>query len=134
HLGSYGRALSPRSSLLELLCALSEVRLKPDTTCERDGRSVRLQPDRGLLFRISSLEPMDCTRDIVDLVATSGAFAPHFHLPLQHASNRLLAAMRRPYTIEYYSSLVDRIRALIPHTSIGSDLIVGFPGETDEDF
>src|SRR5262245_42634839 len=143
HLGSYGRDLSPRSSLLELLCALSEVRLKPDTTCERDGRSVRyerdgrsvrLQPDRGLLFRISSLEPMDCTRDIVDLVATSGAFAPHFHLPLQHASDRVLAAMRRPYTLRDYAGLVDGIRARMPGASIGSDVIVGFPGETDEDF
>jgi len=134
HLGSYGRDLSPRSSLLELLCALSEVRLEPDTTCERDGRRVRLQPDRGLLFRISSLEPMDCTRDIVDLVAASGAFAPHFHLPLQHASDRVLAAMRRPYTLRDYAGLVDGIRARMPGASIGSDVIVGFPGETDEDF
>ena len=55
-------------------------------------------------------------------------FAPHFHLPLQHASNRVLAAMRRPYTIEYYAALVDDIRARIPHASIGSDIIVGFPG------
>ena len=77
---------------------------------------------------------MDCPREVVDLVAESGAFAPHFHLPLQHASNRMLAAMRRPYTIEYYSALVDGIRARIPHASIGSDVIVGFPGETDEDF
>jgi len=87
-----------------------------------------------VLFRISSLEPMDCTAEIVDLVAGSGRFAPHFHLPLQHASNRVLASMRRPYTIEFYSDLVQRIRALMPHASIGSDLIVGFPGETDADF
>ena len=77
---------------------------------------------------------MDCTPQIVDLVATAGCFAPHFHLPLQHASNRMLAAMRRPYTIEYYRALVDAIRARIPHASIGSDIIVGFPGETDDDF
>jgi threonylcarbamoyladenosine tRNA methylthiotransferase MtaB len=86
------------------------------------------------LFRISSLEPMDCSREIVDLVASSERFAPHFHLPLQHASNRVLAAMRRPYTIEQYASLVDGIRARMPHASIGSDLIIGFPGETDDDF
>src|SRR4029077_3936623 len=121
HLGSYGRDLDPRSSLIELLRALDE-----------QVRVVRLQPD--LLFRISSLEPMDCTSDVVDLVAGSDTFAPHFHLPLQHASNRLLAAMRRPYTIEFYRDLVDRIRTLIPHGSIGSDIIVGFPGETDSDF
>ena len=77
---------------------------------------------------------MDCSRAIVDLVATSDRFAPHFHLPLQHASNRVLAAMRRPYTIEYYSALVDEIRARVAGASIGSDIIVGFPGETDEDF
>ena len=130
HLGSYGCDLTPRSSLFALLEALAQVRLKADTT--PTGCSVRLQPDP--LFRISSLEPMDCTLEIVDLVATSGSFAPHFHLPLQHASNRVLAAMRRPYTIDYYSSLVDEIRARIPRASIGSDIIVGFPGETDDDF
>jgi threonylcarbamoyladenosine tRNA methylthiotransferase MtaB len=122
HLGSYGRDLEPRWSLIDLLRALAE----------REG----WQPDRdpSTLFRISSLEPMDCSREIVDLVASSDRFAPHFHLPLQHASNRVLRAMRRPYTIEYFSSLVDDIRARIPNASIGSDIIVGFPGETDEDF
>ena len=114
HLGSYGRDLTPRSSLFELLRAL-------------DRR-------HDVLFRISSLEPMDCTRDIVDLVAASPRFAPHFHLPLQHASNRVLARMRRPYTIEHYAALADDIRARMPAASIGSDLIVGFPGETDDDF
>ncbi|HEX9406336.1 MAG TPA: MiaB/RimO family radical SAM methylthiotransferase [Thermoanaerobaculia bacterium] len=122
HLGSYGRDLEPATSLIELLRALDDV-------------SERRAGSRGeVLFRISSLEPMDCSREIVDLVAGSAAFAPHFHLPLQHASNRLLSAMRRPYTIDFYSSLVDGIRARIPHASIGSDVIVGFPGETDEDF
>src|SRR5439155_4525498 len=80
------------------------------------------------------LEPMDCTAEIIDLVAGSERFAPHFHLPLQHASNRLLAAMRRPYTIEYYAALVNEIRARIPNASIGSDVIVGFPGETEAEF
>ena len=117
HLGSYGRDLEPASSLLDLLRALQEMRLRPD-----------------VLFRVSSLEPMDCTPEIVGLVAGSRRFAPHFHLPLQHASNRVLAAMRRPYTLERYSSLVDDIRGRIPHASIGSDVIVGFPGETDEEF
>jgi threonylcarbamoyladenosine tRNA methylthiotransferase MtaB len=127
HLGSYGRDLEPASSLIDLFRALCGVRLQAD-----QAGSVRLQPD--LLFRISSLEPMDCTAEIVDLIATSACFAPHFHLPVQHASNRMLAAMRRPYTIEAYAALVDQIRARIPHASIGSDVIVGFPGETDEDF
>jgi threonylcarbamoyladenosine tRNA methylthiotransferase MtaB len=124
HLGSYGRDLQPRSSLVDLLKRLAD-------SCR--GRPLG-RPEPEVIFRISSLEPMDCTPQIVDLVATSECFAPHFHLPLQHASNRMLAAMRRPYTIEYYRALVDSIRARIPHASIGSDIIVGFPGETDDDF
>ena len=116
HLGSYGRDLEPRRSLLELLRALGELTI--DVT-----------------FRISSLEPMDCSPDIVDLVAQSGGrFAPHFHLPLQHASDRMLMLMHRPYTLDYYRRLVDRIVERLPHASIGSDIIVGFPSESDEDF
>jgi len=76
---------------------------------------------------------MDCSREVIDLVARSERFAPHFHLPFQHASDRVLARMRRPYTIGYYSDLVDDIRARIPAASIGSDVIVGFPGERDDD-
>jgi tRNA A37 methylthiotransferase MiaB len=97
------------------------------------GRSLD-PPAPEVRFRISSLEPMDCSREIVDLVASDDAFAPHFHLPLQHASDRLLTAMRRPYTLAYYADLVDAIRHRLPNASIGSDVIVGFPGETGEDF
>ena len=114
HLGSYGRDLAPAVSLIDLLRALDAVR--GDVT-----------------FRISSLEPMDCTPDIVAFVSSSGRFLPHFHLPLQHASDRMLAAMRRPYTLAYYRRLVDSIAARLPHAAIGSDLIAGFPGETDDD-
>lgn len=116
HLGSYGRDLDPPGSLLDLLSALDGMRL--DVT-----------------FRISSLEPMDCSPEIVRLVAESaGRFAPHFHLPLQHASDRILDAMRRPYTLDSYRHVVDTIVERMPHASIGSDMIVGFPGESDEDF
>ncbi len=115
HLGSYGRDLAAPSSLLDLLRALAALPL--DVT-----------------FRISSLEPMDCASEIVDLVAGSGRFAPHFHLPLQHASDRILALMQRPYTCDDYHRLVAGIAASLPHASIGSDIIVGFPGETEEDF
>jgi threonylcarbamoyladenosine tRNA methylthiotransferase MtaB len=144
HLGSYGRDLNPAVSLIDLLRALDAwahdpVRLKPDTTEPHDP--VRLKPDTSghgtapdVLFRISSLEPMDCSRAIVDLVASSDSFAPHFHLPLQHASDRVLRAMRRSYTINQYASLVSDIRARLPQASIGSDVIVGFPGESDADF
>lgn len=116
HLGSYGRDLEPRVSLFELLVAL-----------DRCGA--------GVVFRVSSLEPMDCSTAIVDLIASSGGrFAPHFHLPLQHASDRVLAAMRRPYSLAYYRRLVDGIVERMPAASIGSDMIAGFPGESDEDF
>jgi threonylcarbamoyladenosine tRNA methylthiotransferase MtaB len=115
HLGSYGRDRADGSSLLDLLKAVE-----------------RYAPD--MRFRVSSLEPMDCSDEIVDLVAASPCIAPHFHLPLQHASDPMLVAMRRPYTLAYYRRLVDRIRRDIPHASIGTDIIVGFPGETDDDF
>jgi len=116
HLGSYGRDLDPRQSLVDLLRALGELPL-------------------DLTFRVSSLEPMDCTPAIVDLVAQSGGhFAPHLHLPLQHASDRMLALMRRPYTLDYYRRMVGGIVDRLPHASIGSDVIAGFPGESDDDF
>jgi threonylcarbamoyladenosine tRNA methylthiotransferase MtaB len=116
HLGSYGRDWPRRSSLINLLKAIEQ-------ECAGQVR-----------VRISSLEPMDCGDDVIDVVASSKCFAPHFHLPLQHASDRMLVAMRRPYTIAYYRRLVDRIHEWMPHASIGSDVIVGFPGESDEDF
>ncbi len=62
------------------------------------------------------------------------ALAPHFHLPLQHGSDAMLRAMRRPYTVSYYGSLIDRIKTVLPDASIGSDIIVGFPGETAAHF
>lgn len=115
HLGSYGRDLDDGSSLAALIRTLGG-----------------WQDD--VLFRISSLEPMDCTPEIVEMVAASPRLAPHFHLPLQHGSDAMLRAMRRPYTVSYYRSLIDRIRTVLPHASIGSDIIVGFPGETAAHF
>jgi threonylcarbamoyladenosine tRNA methylthiotransferase MtaB len=116
HLGSYGRDLPSPTTLSELLRAVAAASV--DVT-----------------FRISSLEPMDFTPEIVDLVAASnGVFAPHFHLPLQHASDRMLVAMGRPYTLADYRGLIDSIVTRMPHASIGTDMIVGFPGESDEDF
>ena len=132
HLGSYGRDLTPPSSLAQLLCSAKALAERKALACSAKASAERLPP--RVLFRISSLEPMECTPEIVDLVAGGETFAPHFHLPLQHASDRVLTAMRRPYTIVQYAALVDSIRARIPHASIGSDVIVGFPGETDEDF
>jgi threonylcarbamoyladenosine tRNA methylthiotransferase MtaB len=115
HLGSYGRDLRPTTSLVALV----------DRLAEWPG---------DVLFRISSLEPMDCPPELIDRVTASPRLAPHFHLPLQHGSDAMLRAMRRPYTAARYRKLVDRIHERMPHASIGSDLIVGFPGETCDDF
>jgi threonylcarbamoyladenosine tRNA methylthiotransferase MtaB len=115
HLGSYGRDLGDGPTLTTLVRRLAAW-------------------DADVLFRISSLEPMDCTDEIVDLVAASPRLAPHFHLPLQHGADSVLDRMRRPYTAAAYRRLVERIRRIMPHASIGSDVIVGFPGESDAEF
>ena len=115
HLGSYGRDLVRPTTLEALVRVLAD------------------WPD-DVLFRISSLEPMDCTPAVVDMVARSPRLAPHFHLPMQHGSDDMLQAMRRPYSTGYYGQLIARIASVIPHASIGTDVIVGFPGETDAQF
>jgi threonylcarbamoyladenosine tRNA methylthiotransferase MtaB len=85
-------------------------------------------------FRISSIEPNLLTDEIIEFVAKSRRFMPHFHIPLQSGSNRILGLMRRRYKRELYAERVARIKELMPHCCIGVDVIVGFPGETDEDF
>lgn len=85
-------------------------------------------------FRISSIEPNLCTNEIIDFVAQSQRFAPHFHMPLQSGNNKQLRQMRRRYKRELYQERVARIRKVMPHCCIGVDVIVGFPGETEEDF
>ena len=85
-------------------------------------------------FRISSIEPNLLNNDIIELVANSDRFMPHFHVPLQSGCNKILALMRRRYQRELYADRVAMIKTLMPHAAIGADVIVGFPGETDEDF
>ncbi len=85
-------------------------------------------------FRISSIEPNLLSDEIIEFVAHSNRFVPHFHIPLQSGSNRILKSMRRRYMPELYSSRVKKIRELMPECCIGVDVIVGYPGETDEDF
>lgn len=114
HLGSYGRDLTPPSSLAALLAALAA-------------------HPADFLVRMSSLEPMDCTPEVIELTTGSPRFAPHFHLPLQHASDAVLRRMRRPYTAAGYRAVVADIRERLPHAAIGADVVVGFPGETDAD-
>jgi threonylcarbamoyladenosine tRNA methylthiotransferase MtaB len=122
HLGSYGRDLTPTSSLADLLNRLTN----------------RCDVEEPWLLRISSLEPMDFPMQILDAAEDRHdrpvRVAPHFHLPLQHASNRILERMRRPYSLEYFARLVESIRTRLPHAAIGSDVIAGFPGETDDHF
>ena len=85
-------------------------------------------------YRISSIEPNLLTNEIIEFVANSDKFMPHFHIPLQSGSNKTLAAMRRRYKRELYAERVALIKTLMPHCAIGVDVIVGFPGETEEDF
>ncbi len=82
-------------------------------------------------YRISSIEPNLLTNEIIDYVAKSKHFMPHFHIPLQSGSNTLLALMKRRYRRELYADRVATIKSLMPHCCIGVDVIVGFPGETD---
>lgn len=85
-------------------------------------------------YRISSIEPNLLTEEMIAFVAQSQKFMPHFHIPLQSGCNKILAAMRRRYRRELYAERVAQIKALMPHASIGVDVIVGFPGESQADF
>jgi len=114
HLGAYGQDLTPRATLGALLEAA-------------------IGGTDNVMLRLGSLEPMDVPGTLADLTDT-GRLAPAFHLPLQHASDAVLARMRRPYGLDDYRRIVDRLRDRLPHAALGSDIIVGFPGETDEDF
>ena len=115
HLGTYGRDLSQKTSLHELICRVLEI-----PGLER--------------ARLSSIEPLELVPEIIDLVADQPRLAHHFHVPLQSGSARILRAMRRPYSPEYYADLVGRIRHRVPDAAIGADVMVGFPGEMDDDF
>jgi threonylcarbamoyladenosine tRNA methylthiotransferase MtaB len=114
NLGTYGRDLSPRVEFESLLR-----RILDETAVER--------------LRVSSIEPLDVTRDLVELFASTDRLAEHFHMPLQSGSDRILAAMHRWYRAEHYARRVELIRERLPHAAIGADVIAGFPGETEAD-
>ena len=114
NLGSYGLDLSPRVEFGDLL------------------RRV-LEETPLLRLRVSSIEPMDVTRDLVELFAATDRIAHHFHIPLQSGSDRILAAMHRWYRAEHYAARVELIRERLPHAAIGADIIAGFPGEAEAD-
>jgi threonylcarbamoyladenosine tRNA methylthiotransferase MtaB len=115
NLGAYGRDFSPR---VELATVVRRILL--ETHLER--------------LRFSSIEPQDVTEDFVALVASSPRIAPHFHMPLQSASDRILRAMHRWYRAEHYAERMHVIRRHLPEAAIGADVIVGFPGETEAEF
>jgi threonylcarbamoyladenosine tRNA methylthiotransferase MtaB len=115
HLGTYGRDLADKIAFHDLISRALEI-----PGLER--------------LRLSSIEPLEVVPEIIDLVATHPRLARHFHIPLQSGSARILRAMYRPYTPQYYADLVSRIRERVPDAAIGADVMVGFPGETDEDF
>ena len=114
NLGTYGRDLSPRVEFEELLR-----RILDETGVER--------------LRISSIEPLDVTQDLVELFASTERIAQHFHMPLQSGADRILAVMHRWYRAEHYARRVQLVHERLPHAAIGADVIAGFPGETEED-
>jgi threonylcarbamoyladenosine tRNA methylthiotransferase MtaB len=113
-LGHYGADLVPRTTLAALLRDLVEI----------DGLH---------WLRLSSMLPAYFTGDVLEVLTGAPAIAPHFHVPLQSGSDRVLRAMRRPYTASTYRALVERLAAAIPRLGLGADVIAGFPGETDEE-
>jgi threonylcarbamoyladenosine tRNA methylthiotransferase MtaB len=116
NLGDYGIIDNRRQTdLLSLLMALEEV------------EAVRR-------FRISSIEPNLLNNSILELIAHSKRFVPHFHIPLQSGNNTILQRMRRRYSRELYAERVSTIKKMMPHSCIGADVIVGFPGESEEFF
>jgi threonylcarbamoyladenosine tRNA methylthiotransferase MtaB len=115
HLGGYGGDLDPPIRLAELLEMLAER--------SPIGR-----------IRLSSIDPEELSDEIVSIVAGSGKFCPHFHLPLQAGDDAILARMRRRYTTDEYRDRVEKILAAMPDAAIGTDVIAGFPGESDRAF
>ncbi|MDB0023082.1 tRNA (N(6)-L-threonylcarbamoyladenosine(37)-C(2))-methylthiotransferase MtaB [Flavobacteriaceae bacterium] len=85
-------------------------------------------------IRISSIEPNLLSNEIIDFVSTSNKFVPHFHIPLQSGSDPVLKLMKRRYLSKLYKNRIDHIKKVIPNACIGADVIVGFPGESEEDF
>jgi len=115
HVGMYGQDLRPATSLLELVRGLAA-------------------DDNGLRYRISSLEPGEVSRELLDLIVASPQFMPHFHLPLQSGSPAILQRMNRKYTVEQFVQVVSMILTAMPEAAIGLDVLTGFPGENEGEF
>ena len=115
HIGAYGRDLSGKISLVDAIKTV-------------------LDAANPLRLRLGSIESAEMTDELIDLLKNDGRICNHVHLPLQSGSDEILRAMRRPYTTEKFSELTARLIREVPEISIGTDLIVGFPGETEENF
>ncbi len=115
NLGRWGRDLEPQSSFTAMLRAILE-----NTAIEK--------------LRISSVEPMDWSNELIELVASSPRIAKHAHVPLQSGSDQVLRRMHRKYRPWHYADRIARIRHAMPDAAIGADVMVGFPGETEQDF
>ena len=126
NIGDFGR--STGESFIELLRALDNIGERRGENQEPGAKS----QDIGYRIRISSCEPNLLTDEIIEFVAQSKHFAPHFHIPLQSGSNEVLKIMKRRYTRELFAERVKRIKELMPHAFIGVDCMVGVRGETEE--
>lgn len=115
HIGAYGRDFRDGTSLV-------------------DAVKTVLDAANPLRLRLGSIESAEMTDELIDLLKNDARLCNHVHLPLQSGSDEILRAMRRPYTTKNFSELTARLVAEVPNISIGTDLIVGFPGETDDDF
>jgi len=115
HVGHYGLDLHPASALLDLLQKLSSAL-------------------PAMRFRLSSLEPTEISRALLEFMATADNFMPHLHIPLQSGSDAILQKMHRRYTAPQFIEKVHRCNELLPTAAIGVDVLVGFPGETENDF
>lgn len=119
HLGYYGADLEPKSSLVKILSSIKNN--------QAIGR-----------IRISSIEPKELNREIIDLAAQKetdkGVLCRHFHIPLQSGDKTILKKMGRPYDPEFFKSLIHGIKRILPDAAIGADILMGFPGETEKAF
>jgi len=115
HIGRYGENSNASTDLVEL------IRMILDST-------------EGIRIRLSSIEPTEVTNELIQLVSGTDRIASHFHIPLQSGDDVILKAMNRPYSVQEYIEKIKEIAEYIPDAAIGSDIIVGFPGETEENF
>jgi len=115
HLGFYGRDLNPSASLADIL-----------------KRIYLLKPDARI--RLSSIEPLEITDDLLSLLTNHDIFCPHLHIPLQSGDDKILKLMRRNYNTRSYRRIIDKTFLALPHAAVGTDIMVGFPGEGDKEF